>query len=334
MICLYIRSSSIGSYSLCPMQYFLQYNLDIQSPPKSATTYGSVVHKVYEWLALKQLAKKRGQYYIDGEDAGKIHVSDCVASKLIVKAFDYYKNLEQPNWTDKDFAICKKVLYNALYSKDSIFHPDNLNIIEAEQRFDFELPYEWAKIDYKLSDDIHFKGQLSCKGAMDLITSPAPGIIEYLDLKTGSRKDWGTGQVKDFDYLMEDKQLMLYYLALCKLYPDAKQIIMSIYYCKPGQGGMHTLPYTREMIPDIENMLRKYFEAIRDMQVPELRNDGVCTSFCYYGTNNHPDSGKTICKHYHDIVSEIGINNTVMQHGNVRALSVYGSGGGKQAKGN
>lgn len=330
MLMTYVRSSALGAFDLCQMSYFLQYNLNVPQKPNPRTSYGSIVHKCYELLALCKLAIQNGETEFDAEDFGILKVKDINRKHILNLSFNYYKKVEQPNFGGSDYNECKNRLDMALDTNGGMYDPMNLNILRAEQTFDFELPYDWAKYRYKLPNGQIIEGQLACKGTMDLVVKHDDDTIEYLDLKTGARIDWGTKEEKDYDYLMKDKQLWLYFIALVKAYPEYKNIIMSIYFCRDG--GCFTLPYSKDDIPKAEQMLREYFAKIRFVEIPKLRRDDVCYKFCYFGKNKHPDSGKTLCKHYYDEVQSKGLLNTILEHGDVSRLSAYGSGGGRQAK--
>jgi len=331
MIITYIRSSSLSSFDLCEMSYYLQYNLNIPQKPNPRTTYGSITHKSLELLALRKLAEQNNLSEFDADDFGILKVSDTTYKNVLALSFEYYKNLEQPDFGKSDYDECKRVFELAINNNGGMFNPLNLNVFRAEQTFDFELPYEWAKYKYKMPDGQIIEGQLSCKGTVDLIVKEDSNTLSYLDYKTGARKDWATGKEKDYDALMKDKQLWLYFIALNKLFPEYKNIIMSIFFIKDG--GVFTLPFSKDDIPKAEQTLREYFAKIRFAQVPKLRNDYVCRSFCYFGKNKQPGTDKTICNYYHNKIKSQGILNTILTDGDVSKLSQYGSGGGRQAKG-
>ena len=107
------------------------------------------------------------------------------------------------------------------------------------------------------------KGDLliSIKGTVDLITDAGNGVYESTDWKTGMRKDWATGEIKDFWKLCTDPQLRIYHYALTHLYPEAKQIVPSIYFI--NDGGPFTMAYDQSDIDATKEMLRKRFEKIK-----------------------------------------------------------------------
>ena len=58
MIITYLRSSSYGCHDMCPMKYFLEYNLGWRGPSNIKAEKGTVVHKVLEILAIIKLKQQ------------------------------------------------------------------------------------------------------------------------------------------------------------------------------------------------------------------------------------------------------------------------------------
>ena len=54
--------------------------------------------------------------------------------------------------------------------------------------------------------------------------------------------DWTTGEVKDYKKLENDPQLLLYYYAISKLYPEFPNRIMSIFFYKDKDGNPDPAP--------------------------------------------------------------------------------------------
>ena len=72
------------------------------------------------------------------------------------------------------------------------------------------------------------------KGTIDLITKPSEDTLEIIDWKTGRRLDWATGQEKTQEKLETDPQLMIYFYAAKKLYPEIKNCIVTIFFINDG----------------------------------------------------------------------------------------------------
>ena len=106
------------------------------------------------------------------------------------------------------------------------------------------------------------------------------------------RKDCATGEIKDFWKLCGDPQLRIYHYALTHLYPEAKQIVPSIYFI--NDGGPFTMAYADSDIEATKAMLKQRFQKIKDVVRPQLLTGydrWKCNTFCHYGTTPHP-SGK------------------------------------------
>jgi len=89
-----------------------------------------------------------------------------------------------------------------------------MDVVSAEQRFDIELPYEWAKHDFIFRKK-HYKGQLRLKGSIDLIVKTDTGI-EIIDWKSGRSEDLSTGEPKAFESYCQDMQLAMYFMVARK----------------------------------------------------------------------------------------------------------------------
>jgi CRISPR/Cas system-associated exonuclease Cas4 (RecB family) len=59
MLVMSIRSSSVGSWSMCPMKYFLSYVVGQREQANFKTIKGSISHKALELLARKNFSGPR-----------------------------------------------------------------------------------------------------------------------------------------------------------------------------------------------------------------------------------------------------------------------------------
>lgn len=239
-----------------------------------------------------------------------------LVEELIQRAYDYYSDPERTphRWMPVDFKDCTNWVWMTLDYQDGKFDPRNREIFEPEQHFDFEIDEPWAKYKYTLADGTVISGNLAIKGTIDLITLTKFGIIEVVDWKTGARRDWNKGVDKSYELLMEDPQLMLYYMAVRHLYPD-KEIILTIFFSRSG--GPFSLCFDDDTIDEFKKMLQKRFEEIRDCVDPKMispnHTDMKCYKMCHYYKNNYPDTNKTICDHIGDQIDIIGIDETIKQ---------------------
>jgi len=284
MIITYLRSSSYGTHSMCPMQYMFEYVLGIKSKSNKKADKGTICHKVFEILAhIKLCDQNNQQYYNDTEILGMIDINNYDINLIIEKVYDYYiSKFNHHEWSVADYNECKKWIFKALNYSDGIFDPRNKNIVQPEQHFDIEIKKEWAKYSYQTKIG-QINGYLAIKGTMDLIARVNDDTLEIIDYKTGKRLDWATGQEKTLAKLHEDPQLMLYYYAIHKLYPDAKYVIVSIYFI--NDGGMFSVCFDKSHISKIENMLKNKFETIKNTTNPELNKSWKCTKLSHFGKN-------------------------------------------------
>lgn len=344
MIITYLRSSSYGSWSLCPMQYTLSYQLSIKDGGNVKAARGNVVHKALELLAHKKLAIQNGQASFKEDETGRVFdVATTTEEDCFEFGWDHYTSRDSHlDWTDQ-YEWCKKVFYDTLTLHDGMWNPMNRDIVCPEQYFDLTIDEPWARYNYETPSGDKMKGVLSIKGTVDLITRLDNDTLEYLDWKTGLRLDWATGDIKDYKKLREDPQLRMYHLALTRLYPDIKHIIMTIAYVqdcevvkttkkKPGVPNQMVvqLPFGPEDIPLTLAMLRKRFETIRDCEIPKQNKSWRCKAFCAFGRNNQPGTDQTICEFMHAEMKKKGLNQVIMEHGDESKLQSYGDGGGRQ----
>ena len=205
-------------------------------------------------------SRKNKAIYCDQQNCyleyGHKRYGNTFINKLIKQAYDLYvasNHDDQPS----DFKCVYNWTWMALEGSDRRYDPRFCDILKPEQRFDVQLDEEWAKYDFTL-DGEKLSGHLSLKGTVDLMRIHDEDTIEIVDWKTGARKNWSTGKVKELDCLMQDTQLMLYYLAVRLMYPQYKNIIITIYFIRDG--GPFTLPFDDSILPTAKQRIRELFE--------------------------------------------------------------------------
>jgi len=288
MIITYLRSSSYGSHEMCPMKYFLEYNLGWKGPSNIKAEKGTIVHKVLEILGEIKLQQQLGADTFEDDVVGTVDVSDYDVDDLIGKCYDYYVHYSIHKWKPIDRKHCFQWTYKALEYRDGEFDPRNSEMVKAEQAFDFEVNKPWAMYEYELPNGDTVEGFLALKGTIDQISKIDDETYQILDWKTGRRLNWATGEEKDYAALNKDPQLMLYYYAAQHLYPDIENIQIVIYFI--NDGGPFTICFSRSDIPKIENMLKEKFEDIKNSEMPALNKSWKCTKFCHYGTTTFEDT--------------------------------------------
>lgn len=124
---------------------------------------------------------------------------------------------------------------------------------------------------------------------------------------TGKMFNWGKNEPKTFESLHEDKQLMFYYYAARQIYPQYKNIILTINFIRDG--GAQTIAFDDSILADTENMIRETFEQIRRDEQPKLLDptysDHRCRLFCPFFKRKVDDM--PYCKHIADSISDLGI---------------------------
>ena len=281
MIITYFRSSSFNGHNMCPQQYFCEYVLGRRGVGGIKADKGTIVHKVMEALAVAKKAKQEGKKLVEDNVCGKIFTNFCDINELTEKVYKYYSEaFDYHNWKEKDLKDCKDWVWKAIQLNDGMFDPRKRNIVDAEPHFDFEIDEDWANFEYEIGGET-VKGKLSMKGTIDLITKVDDGVYEIIDWKTGKRLDWATGQVKTFEKLMDDPQLRIYHYAACQLYPDVKQIMITINFI--NDGGPFTICFSKEDLEKTKKMLRKKFEEIKSTKIPRLKKSWKCTKICHQG---------------------------------------------------
>ncbi len=329
MIIIYTRSSSFSTYAMCEHKYYLEYVLGVPSKANQAAEKGTIVHKALELLAQRKLAEQRGVTTVKNEELNKeFSVADINPDMAIQLAWNHYVEQERYIYTDKDFEDCKQGMWNALFYKEGMFNPLKLNVVAPEQFFDITIERPWAKYHYNL-DGKDINGYLNIKGTIDLVTEPKPGIIEIVDWKTGKKFNWNTFQDKTYEDICSDFQFRLYHYAACQLYPNAKEIFLTVFYL--NHGGPDSICFTRKDMEQTEEIIRKKFNEIRQNKVPRLVYPSKKCSFCHYFKNSFDGATRnykeSICNVVHNEILTLGMDKVTDARCNKESLNKYSGGG-------
>lgn len=324
MLITYIRSSSYNNYAYCQMQYFITYVLGYQTMSGKKAVQGTVVHKVLEVLASLQKAKqeagKKRKLVIEDDALGKISINKSylntyeIVNDLLEQSFESYSKQESHHeWFNKDKEECRKWTWQAIQWNEGQFDPRNRKIVAPEPHFDIPIEEDWAKFKYTLPDGKEIEGQLAIKGTIDLVTQTDDDTIEVVDWKTGKRIDWATGEEKTYEKLCSDPQLLLYYYAISKLFPEYKQTIMTIFFIKDG--GPFSMCFDKNDHKKFLQMLKDRFQEIQKNVTPKpvsaSRSDFRCTKLCHYYKNNWPNSEQNMCIYIENHLKTHGMDETV-----------------------
>ena len=306
------------------MQYFITYVLGYRSSSGKKAVLGTMVHKVMEVLAgLKKFQQdnpKRKYLEIVDDVCGKVKVHvDTFASKEFVEEIadvsyeEYGKQESHIRFTKADRKEISRLIWLTLDFDEGSYDPRNRNVLFPEPHFDIPIEEDWAKFEYELPDGKVIDGQLAIKGTIDLVTSVTDDIIEVIDWKTGQRKDWATGEVKTYEKLQKDAQLLLYNYAISKKYPEYKQAIMTIFYVKDG--GPFTMCFDETDQTMFLNMLKNRFEEIKADIMPKPISPEMqswkCKKLCHFCKNNWEGTNVPMCKFVQNSLKAKGMEQTV-----------------------
>jgi ATP-dependent helicase/DNAse subunit B len=265
------------------MQYFGEYVLGWRGPSGRAAILGTMAHKVLELLAKIKLAQQDNKKVVEDDELKiKLRVNKYDLNKILEKSFGYYSIVESHHaWSEKDFQFVCDTVQKALTYQNGVFDPRTRDIVSPELKFDIEIKKPEFKYKYIVNDET-LEGYFKLVGTIDLVTRADNSTIEVIDWKSGaSNKDWSTGRVKDFDFLQQDPQLMIYHYAISKLFPQYKNIIMTIFFINAG--GPISVFYSKDTLLATEHMLLKKMEHLKQVEIPKLTKSFKCKSFCHLG---------------------------------------------------
>lgn len=305
-----MRSSSYNRLDWCEHLYYIEYVLGLTGYSGKSAEAGNFIHKSMEILALIKKARQDGIQIIHPEnmDGFEIDIDNFNLDNIFVQSCAFYLKKSPHSYTQAELKKYREWLDIALNYKNGLYNPLNCEIVGVEKSFDIEFNEDWAKYEYELNGE-KFSGRLGIKGNVDIITKYSDNIVTLLDYKTGQRrKDWGDSSKakKEFKDFLKDPQLKIYYYALAHLYPD-KDIIISIYYI--NDGGVFSIPFERNQLPEIRDMLRKRFERIKTIEIPSLldssRRDWRCKNLCHAAKTMV--GSKSLCEHIHKEINRKGM---------------------------
>ena len=299
----YLRASSINTYSGCQFQFFLETILEIPSISGKKALLGTIVHHVLELMAKASKSENKTGLRVE-------HI------KLLDFCWNRYKkeNLGKIELNDKkDKKFCLESIEKILCSS---YNPLNLKVLATEKQFKIPILSEGFKFDYyDLVKKTNISGNYEMRGTMDLITEVDKDTIELIDWKTGSRKCWNTGVEKDYDYLSsKDIQLRMYDLATSILYPQYKNILLTIHFV--NDGGPFTVCFDQDQRKETLEIIRSNFNAIKGNSLPDRiketnsANLWKCRSVCFYGKTK-TENGCNICDNVHNYMLANGTDKTI-----------------------
>lgn len=318
------------------MRYYLEYVLGMPSPAGKPAALGTIFHKVFE---IRALAKKNQQSkrtsFVD-DNLGKLTVKESKDYKNILdKSWDYYKKIE----THVDLLKSDKTKILGWIEKTLNDYPNydpfNMNIVEAEMFFDFEIKKPWAEQEITIAGET-VKNNLRIKGTMDTVVKLSDGVYELVDYKTGAkRNDFATGVEKTLEYHMtQDKQLMLYAIALKEAFPEV-ELIVSLFWVNTG--GIFSVPCDEEYLSNAWRMLEKDYKKIvktyTPTQLDPKHKDWRCKYVCAFSKKQSPNDKKSICQTFRERIRKDGLVKVTNEYGSISKATSYGDGGGRKNTG-
>lgn len=241
-----------------------------------------------------------------------------LVEKLIKKSYDYYSVQIPQDWKPSHFRDLTNFVWMCLdyeVNKNRLYDPRNCKVLAVEPGFDFELKEDWAKYSYDYKGE-KLEGYLSLKGTIDLVTELDKDTIEVRDYKTGLRQIFHLDEnnIKTYEKLETDTQLLLYNYAIRQMFPQYKNVITTIFFIRDG--GPFSIPMDNdECVKLIKERLKTKFNEIR-YNVPEQRdpyhNDFRCKYMCPLYKNSFPKAPQVNCCTY--------LKKYIDKHGTMNAI--------------
>lgn len=333
----YIRSSSWGSYEMCPMKYFFVYELGMKDKQNVKALMGSVMHKNLELLGKAKIAQQSKKRQFKDDDFGTIKLKDITLDRLNEMSFDFYDMAYPGLMSNASKKQCLQWTELAVTRLDGSLDPRNQNLHAVEEFFDVEVPHKWADYSYQFGNR-EIKGRLRLKGTVDVIMKEDETYFHILDYKSGRRYNWAKDKVKTYEDLEDDNQLLLYYYALRLKYPD-KKFFVSIYFVNDHkidkvvvEGGLFTFAFSDDDMLRAEQKIKQIFQKMQNDKNPKQIHS-KCSHFkCQYMcafSQIIPEISLTelACIAIKREIEENGISATTMKYGDLDKLSKYDGGG-------
>lgn len=331
MLVTYLRSSSIGAYEWCPHSHWIGSNLGVPRAAGTAATVGSAVHKALELLAKQKQVWAAGESLVTDGELRRSFSPAASEWEFLDAALDFYA--QKADWDADARERAAAWLAFTLSCNGGAYDPRNLDVVAPELYFDLEIREAWSWYDYLLPGGGRLQGHLRIKGTMDLLVRERPGLLHYVDWKTGARMNWTTRRPKEADDLRKDPQFLMYYYALRRLFPD-DQVFFTVFYTQAG--GPYSICFDDGDIHKALAMLRHHFNLIRGDARPTLAKDNARQSWkcsrCSYQADQFADSGQSTCTYFANQLVQLGMDGVFARHGNLDAVQKYADGGGASAR--
>jgi hypothetical protein len=294
-------------FNLCQLRYFYEYILKRRGGASIAAEIGTAVHSVAEVLGdikkmhqeddlgivLSDIGTFKPSDYVDWLKPHELSVTtiDEINKRRKIKKFYTYKQLLQYGHVREGSEFiehlielaCKRYLdpldatdldkarvRNYTWMLLEQFDVRRKDIVETEFAFDIALEEKWAENDGE---------QVKMIGYIDLVHRE-DGILEITDYKTGQRKDFLTGKVKEYKDIEKDIQLHMYHLALSHYFDE--DIMANLIFVRDG--GVFTITFPDGSLELTKQVIKKHLIQVRNAEYLRLldptRRDWRCRYFC------------------------------------------------------
>jgi len=292
--------------------------------PKKLMTPVTLTDEEVEYINKTRKSKSR---YLNQNSckisSGHVRHGVELVDSIVMKSYDYYSALIEQDWKPvhlKDiFNYVYMVLDYSVGKSGPIYDPRVRNVVDVEPFFDFEIKEDWAKYNYMYKGE-ELSGYLSLKGTIDLVTELDHETVEIIDYKTGERKAWNEPDepVKTPEKLATDTQLLLYNLAVRKMYPQYKNVICTIIFIRDG--GPFSIPMNDTTdIELIQERIKNRFDYVRQMDQPQLldvnQDSFKCKYMCDLYKNKFPKNQSMNCCQY--------LKKYIEKFGTQKAIDVF-----------
>ncbi len=267
-----LSASAYDSYDWCQWKYFLTQVLGFEDESGPAATMGHIAHKVLEILSKAAVNKH--------DPNSKIWDVNYLWEIVFNHEFNSVPTSAEGIKDDKLLKVCKGI--HELLRSDHT--PIRDNTIGAEIKF--RLPIENPDFLLEKGKDKYFV----IRGKIDRVDKINEDTIEIVDYKTGTRTDYNSKErkKKDADKLHEEIQCRMYHYAAAKLYPWAKNILVTFIYLVDG--GAIPVKFSEEDFKTTEEIVYQRFKAIKANNDPQRNITWKCKSMCSFykdGTCDH-----------------------------------------------
>jgi ATP-dependent helicase/DNAse subunit B len=305
--------SSLDTYLDCPFKWYLTYYCKQREPSGKAAVIGTIVHKVLEVLAK---AKKTKHHLLNDKYTDYNYLSKICYNREV-------RNNPHLSFSDSDLKTVIKLCDSIM---KTMYNPLKMETLATEMGFEIEIQkkgFSYKFVDYRSNETK--TGFFKLTGFIDLICTSSDSVIEIVDYKTGQRKDWVTGKIKDVHNMHDDLQLQIYNLAAHYIYPDKKRLL-TLYFLKDG--GPYTISLDESNEEEILDKIRKIFRVISiDSDPKRLKDDDdkkkfhyKCRKFCHFGKTEN-ENGVSLCDEYYNMYKKLGLNEAALQ---IQSLTING----------